>query len=112
MGKGNRISDDYRKWFSNAYSSLESLKSGFELYRNFNIDENDNVRRKEVIIPIPVLYLRGGDEPVNIETYINGFRENYFENIKPAIIEHCGHFLAMEQPEKVALAIKNFIINK
>ncbi|MBF4692241.1 alpha/beta fold hydrolase [Fusibacter ferrireducens] len=112
VGKGNRISDDFRKCFSDAYSSLESLKSGFELYRNFSNDENDNMSQKEVAIQIPVLYLRGEDEPVNIETYIKGFRENGFKNVKSAIIEHCGHFSAMEQPEKVALAIKNFIISK
>lgn len=109
VGKGNRISDHLRKHFSNAYSSLESLTSGFELYRTFDIDEEDNVNRKEVAISIPVLYLRGGDEPVNIETYIKGFKDNGFKNIKSTTIENCGHFSAIEQPEKVALAIKAFI---
>lgn len=111
-GKGNRINDDFRKEFSNAYSSIESLRSGFELYRNFSIDESDNLMRKEVIVSVPVLYLRGGDEPVNIKTYIKGFKENGIKNINSAIIEHCGHFSAIEQPEKVALTIKNFIMSK
>ncbi len=108
-GKGNRISDEYRAWFSRAYSNLDALKAGFDLYRCFQTDENDNIQLKNVPVPMPVLYLRGGDEPVNIETYEEGFKENGIENIETAIIEHCGHFSAIEQPEEVALMIRKFI---
>ena len=109
VGDGNIIDDDLRKSFSEAYSKVEALSAGFNLYREFGIDEKDNLMQEKTLISIPVLYLRGSDEPIDIETYIEGFRKNNFEKIESVIIDHCGHFSAIEQPKKVASAIESFI---
>jgi pimeloyl-ACP methyl ester carboxylesterase len=108
-GKGKRMSDARRKSYAEAYSRLDALKVGFELYRSFLEDEKDNVASKCVTVSTPVLYLRGSDEYTNIEKYLIGLRENGLQNINAKIIENCGHFSAEEQPEQIATAIKEFM---
>ncbi|MED4780474.1 hypothetical protein [Brevibacillus choshinensis] len=53
--------------------------------------------------------MRGSDEYANIEKYLAGFRENGLQNINAKIIENCGHFSAEEQPEQIAMAIRECI---
>ncbi|MCM2998725.1 alpha/beta hydrolase [Paenibacillus cellulositrophicus] len=110
-GKGKRMSDARRTLYAEAYSRLDALKAGFDLYRGFHEDEQDNAASKHVTVSTPVLYLRGSDEHADIEKYLAGFRENGLQHIKAKIIENCGHFSAEEQPERVAMAIKEFIDN-
>ncbi|OZB92405.1 alpha/beta fold hydrolase [Paenibacillus sp. XY044] len=110
-GKGKKLSDARRKSYADAYSRLDALKAGFDLYRSFQEDEKDNAASKNDIVSTPVLYLRGSDERTNIEKYLAGFRENGLQNIHAKVIENCGHFSAEEQPEQVAVAIKEFIQN-
>ncbi|MBB3128262.1 pimeloyl-ACP methyl ester carboxylesterase [Paenibacillus rhizosphaerae] len=108
-GKGKRMSDARRKLYVEAYSRLDALKAGFDLYRSFHQDEQDNAASKNVMVSTPILYLRGSDENADIEKYLAGFRENGLRHIQAKTIEHCGHFSAEEQPERVALAIKEYI---
>ncbi|WP_053228471.1 alpha/beta fold hydrolase [Spirochaeta cellobiosiphila] len=112
VGNGHKIDDDLKTSFASAYSRKRALTAGFNLYRNFMNDEKDNKGQAEIIISSPVLYLRGRDEAVDIEAYREGFVENNFNNIESTIIDHCGHFSAIEQPEKVASSIKTFIYKK
>jgi pimeloyl-ACP methyl ester carboxylesterase len=108
-GKGQKMSEDYRKSYAEAYSRPEALKAGFDFYRSFESDERENIQSRGIDVRTPVLYLRGGDEYIDISKYIKGFKENNIKNITPIIIENCGHFSAEEQPEKVAFAIREFI---
>ncbi|WP_243526688.1 alpha/beta fold hydrolase [Bacillus pseudomycoides] len=108
-GKGKKMSSALRKSYTNTYTRPEALKAGFDFYRYFDQDQKDNLASKDEIVLIPILYLRGEDEHIDIETYMKGFRENGLQNIKAGIIENCGHFSAEEQPKKVASAIKEFV---
>lgn len=110
-GTGKKMSSAHRKSYAEAYTRPEALKAGLDFYRAFSIDEKDNMESKNDIVSVPILYLRGEDEHVNIQAYMNGFRENGLKNIDAKIIENCGHYSADEQPEKVAAAIREFIIN-
>ena len=112
--KNNIISDTYKSYFVQAYSNIDALKSGFDLYRTFNIDEENNIQTKNISVEIPVLYLRGRQENVDINLYLKGFKENGFKNLYHEIIEDCGHFSALEQPEKVSEVIEKFekLLNK
>jgi pimeloyl-ACP methyl ester carboxylesterase len=110
-GKGKKMSDARRKSYAEAYARPDALKAGFDLYRSFSEDEKDNAASKNVIVSMPILYLRGTDEYSNIEIYLTGFRENGLENMNGKVIENCGHFSAEEQPEQIALAIREFISN-
>lgn len=108
-GNGKKMSEAQRKAYAEAYSRPGALKAGFDFYRCFAQDEKDNIALKDDIVSMPILYLRGGDEHTNIETYMKGFRENGLQNIVAKVIENCGHFSAEEQPKKIALAISEFI---
>jgi pimeloyl-ACP methyl ester carboxylesterase len=110
-GKGKKMNEELRKSYADAYTRPDALKAGFDLYRCFHLDEKDNIALKDRIVSMPILYLRGGDERINIETYMKGFKENGLRNIKTKIIENCGHFSAEEQPVKVAATIQEFIEN-
>ena len=112
--KNNIISDTYKSYFVQAYSNIDALKSGFDLYRTFNIDEENNIQTKNISVEIPVLYLRGRQENVDINLYLKGFKENGFKNLYHEIIEDCGHSSALEQPEKVSEVIEKFekLLNK
>jgi pimeloyl-ACP methyl ester carboxylesterase len=109
VGKEQKMSEDYQKSFAEAYSRPEALKVGFDFYRNFELDERENIQSRGINVPTPVLYLRGEDEHIDIAKYIKGFEDNNITNITPQIIENCGHFSAAEQPQKVAFAIREFI---
>ena len=49
-----------------------------------------------------------------LNLYLKGFKENGFKNLYHEIIEDCGHFSALEQPEKVSEVIEKFekLLNK
>ncbi|SHE37462.1 Pimeloyl-ACP methyl ester carboxylesterase [Seinonella peptonophila] len=110
-GKGKTVSDILRKLYAEAYTRPNALKAGFDFYRSFPMDEKDNIASKENMVSMPILYLRGEDEHIDIEAYIKGFKENGLKNISTKTIENCGHFSAEEQPEKVASVIREFINN-
>lgn len=103
----NAIPEDKRKIYAEAYRDPESLKTSFEWYRAFPQDEDDNADNAPV--DIPVLYLKGENDFGDIEKYIDGFRKSGLKNIHGNLISDCGHFAPEEQPEKVAVAISDFI---
>ncbi|HEU5139110.1 MAG TPA: alpha/beta hydrolase [Bacillales bacterium] len=108
-GKGKRLSDAYRKSYSEAYTRPEALKAGFDIYRSFDQDQKDNAATKDKMVSMPILYLRGEDEHIDIQPYMKGFRESGLSNVEAKIIENCGHFSAEEAPDKVASALRGFI---
>ena len=95
--------------FVEAYERPEALKAGFDLYRCFPQDEKDNSSMKERPVTVPVLYMRGQDDPCDLERYIAGFKESGIQDLVAAVIPGCGHFMAEEQPERVAEALGRFI---
>lgn len=108
-GDKNKLTEDYRNVFSEAYSRLDALSAGFDLYRSFPEDVKNNIATKDIEVEIPVLYIRGDHEFVNIEDYLNGFIENGFKNIEFEILHNSGHFSAIEQPEELSAVLGNFI---
>ncbi|GGH78031.1 pimeloyl-ACP methyl ester carboxylesterase [Pullulanibacillus pueri] len=108
-GKGKKLGETLKKSFTEAYTRPGALKAGFDFYRSFDQDQKDNAATKEKSISIPILYLRGENEQVDIATYMDGFKEFGLRHIKAKLIENCGHFSAEENPEKVAYALKLFI---
>ena len=101
------FTEEKKKQYVEAYTSEISLKTSFDWYRAFFKDENDNA--KFLSIDLPVLYLKGEKEYMDINQYIAGFKERGLNNIKGEFISGSGHFAADESPEEVAEAIDNFI---
>jgi len=108
-GNQDRLPEYYRNVFIEAYSRLDALTAGFDLYRSFSEDIKNNTEMKHIKVKVPLLYIRGEQESVIVEEYINGFKENNFQNIEVAILHNSGHFSAIEQPEELAFVLKKFI---
>lgn len=106
--KPGSISEAQRATYVEAYRTLSALHTGFEWYRAFPQDAEDNIAVKGEPVATPVLYVRGDHESGKIEEYLRGFRENGLANVSGHIIEECGHFSIDEQPKKVAKLIEEF----
>lgn len=102
------ITEEQRKRYTEAYRSRSALHTGFEWYRAFPQDAEDNKAVKGETVATPVLYVRGDHEGGKMEEYLEGFRENGLTNISGHIIEGSGHFSFDEQPAKVAKLIEDF----
>ncbi|MDF2682202.1 MAG: alpha/beta hydrolase [Brevibacillus sp.] len=106
--KPGSVSESAREKYVEAYSRLESLKTGLEWYRSFPQDEKDNTSVKEPV-HTPVLYVRGDHEFVSIDTYLKGFREAGLLNVSGRVISNSGHWAPEEQPEEVVSALRDFM---
>ncbi|QKW38492.1 alpha/beta hydrolase [Actinomadura sp. NAK00032] len=103
----SRITPESRAAHVAAYESDTALTAGFDLYRAFAKDAEDNAALTEPTAT-PVLYLRGDGEHGAMPVYAAGFREAGIENLTTAIIEDAGHFAQEEQPDRVWALIAAF----
>lgn len=101
------FTEEKKKKYTEAYTSATALKTGFDWYRAFFKDEKDN--SNPVSVNVPVLYLKGEKEYMDINQYIEGFKTSGINNIKGEFIPNSGHYAADESPEDVAKAIDDFI---
>lgn len=108
-----RITDDVRNSYVQAYSTPSALSTGFNWYRAFGQDAKYNRENIDsgVQIETPLLYLRGEREGGNIEQYVVGLKESGIENVQRSTIPDSGHFAPEEQPEEVWKRIAPFLAN-
>ncbi|WP_141582170.1 alpha/beta fold hydrolase [Actinomadura sp. WMMA1423] len=103
----SRITPDARAAHVAAYGTEEALTAGFDLYRAFSQDADDNAAPTGTV-GTPVLYLRGDGEGGDITTYAEGLRKAGVENLTTATIRDAGHFSQEEQPDQVWARIRSF----
>lgn len=102
-GKAQRI-------YAEAYSRPEALHTGFEWYRAFPQDEQDNLRAKDNVVHTPVLYLRGEKDPgLSLERYVSGLRGAGLREVSGQVVPNSGHFVADEQPGHLLTALRGFM---
>ena len=58
-------------------------------------------------LPMPLLYMRGDQDPTGIEAYLAGFRKNGVADLSSMLISG-GHFAGNEAPEAMAEALREF----
>jgi len=92
-----------------AYARAEALHTGFEWYRAFPQDEQDNLKDKGTPVRTPVLYMRGECERGDIDRYLSGLRSGGLHNLQGRIIPNSGHFMSEEQPEALLDALRAFL---
>jgi pimeloyl-ACP methyl ester carboxylesterase len=102
---------DIDKYVS-SYSAPGGMRAGFEYYRAFPINEEQNKALSETKLQIPVLALGadiypalGGDAPGN---FALDSTQGLAENIKGVIVQLSGHYIAEEQPQFVVEQLTRF----
>lgn len=98
------IPESARSRYAASYAAPVALTQGFEFYRAFRTDEDDNNRSTDEICT-PILYLRGSSEGGNLADYATGLRNAGLTNLNTGAIEGAGHFAPEEAPEQVWKAI-------
>lgn len=108
--KPSRISAESRAAHVEAYRTDAALTAGFDLYRAFRHDAEDNLAFAAAApVDTPVLFVRGDGEYGDMATYANGFRDAGIRNLTTAVIADSGHFAQEEAPEQVWRVIAGFV---
>jgi len=100
------LSDELRAEFTRAYQRPEALATGFGWYRAFEKDAARNAQRKP--IDVPLLYLRGGADPHDINDYLEGLRAAGVARLQGRVIANSGEYLPVEAPESFCRALQEF----
>ena len=80
------------------YSQPGALRAGFSYYRNLARDIADNEAiAKTFKLPMPVLAL-GGNNAWGRGTEVLQSLQRLGSNVRGGVIDHCGHWMAEEQP--------------
>jgi pimeloyl-ACP methyl ester carboxylesterase len=98
--------------YVSSYSAPGGMRAGFEYYRVFPINEEQNKALSETKLQIPVLALAGdiypalgGDAPGNFALEST---QDLAENIKGVIVPLSGHYMPEEQPQFVVEQLTKF----
>jgi pimeloyl-ACP methyl ester carboxylesterase len=105
----SKITADSRIRYVAAYKAATALQQGFEFYRSFHQDVQDNTASQANPVDTPLLYLRGDREGGVIDEYVAGFRTAGVTNVTCGLIANSGHFAPEEAPAGVWEAIRTFI---
>ena len=104
------VSEEARETYVDAYARTHALRAGFDWYRAFEQDEQDNAAASGKPNDTPLLYLRGERDPgLGLERYVGGLQAAGMTNVRGGVIEGSGHFAPDEQPERVAAAVREFM---
>jgi pimeloyl-ACP methyl ester carboxylesterase len=98
----SRITPQARGEYVSAYRSDAALTAGFDFYRAFAQDAQDNAESgQRAVVDTPLLYLRGEREGGDIASYAAGFRNAGVKRVTTALVPNAGHFTQEEAPADV-----------
>jgi pimeloyl-ACP methyl ester carboxylesterase len=109
-GDSTAITADARTAYAVAYADDTALTAGFDWYRAFGRDVEEN-RRTSSGPPArrPLLYLRGEQERGgDIDDYVEGFRHAGVRNVHSGLVSGAKHFVQEESPEVTWRLIADF----
>ena len=104
------LDEQTRATYVAAYTRDESLTAGFDWYRTFDRDAEQNQQASAgPNVTTPLLYLRGRTERGgDIARYVDGLRDAGVKNVEQALIPGVGHFPQHEAPEETWRVIAAF----
>jgi len=105
-GHNDALNDEVREALTNAYRTPNALKTGFDWYRAMPKDAEHN--RQHQPANAPILYVRGNADQRPIDPYLDGFSKAGVCNLKHAIVNGAGEFLAHEAPDRLAELLIGF----
>jgi pimeloyl-ACP methyl ester carboxylesterase len=104
------VGEETRRAYAEAYASSQALHVGFEWYRAFAKDVQDNREVHGQRVDTPLLYLRGEKESgIDLDRYVDGLRAAGMVGVRGGMIPASGHFAPDEQPQAVASALRGFM---
>jgi len=101
------ITPDARDAYAAAYASDESLRAGFEWYRQLPADAAANAAASEAC-GTPLLYLRGEHERGELSDYVDGFVGAGLTRASAAVVGGAGHFAPEDNPAEVWTCVREF----
>jgi pimeloyl-ACP methyl ester carboxylesterase len=84
----------------------QALHCTFEFYRAIEQTVEQNIRRKERRLQLPVLAIGGAD---GLGDDIAATMRLVADDVTPVVLEHCGHYVADEAPEGMLEALEPFL---
>ncbi|MBO3748280.1 alpha/beta hydrolase [Streptosporangiaceae bacterium NEAU-GS5] len=94
-----KVTPDRRAAYAEAYATDSALTAGFNWYRTFPQDAEENARTaKGPATATPLLYLRGEREGGDINAYVQGFRDAGVSDVRSGLVPAAGHFPQEEAP--------------
>ncbi|WP_375508452.1 alpha/beta fold hydrolase [uncultured Caballeronia sp.] len=101
------LDHDALEEYSRHLAAPGALHGGIEYFRAHRIDKIHNLEHASAKLPMPVLTIGGtASFGVNLESEIRPLAQN----LRSAMIDECGHYLAEEQPEKLTELLLNFLL--
>lgn len=97
--------DDLGK-YARRMAAHGALRGGFEHYWAFPTDARNNKENARTKLPMPVLAI-GGDH--SMAGQVARMMQPLANDVHPAVIEHCGHWVAEEQPARLAELLTDFL---
>jgi pimeloyl-ACP methyl ester carboxylesterase len=85
------------------------LTAGFNWYRAFASDAEENRETKSRTVSTPMLYLRGEHEGGDINAYVAGLRDAGIVNLEYHVVAGAGHFTQEEARVETCELIAGFI---
>lgn len=104
-----RISAGARAAYVAAYTTDSALTAGFNWYRTFSADAQENRRTAGTLVHTPLLYLRGEHESGDIRAYVGGLREAGLTHVQHGIVPRAGYFAREEAPRETWELIDRFL---
>lgn len=96
-----RISEESRAIYAQAYDTPEALTAGFGVFQTFHQDVADNDSYPALEMPVLAIAHQGAD-------FMRPMMERKANDIRYSGIEDSGHFVAEEQPEALVAELEKF----
>jgi pimeloyl-ACP methyl ester carboxylesterase len=103
------ITSEARSAYVDAYRTDSALTAGFNWYRAFGGDADDNRALASRSVATPLLYVRGELESGDINDYVEGLRNAGISRLEHALVPGAGHSTQEEAPVETWRLIAGFI---
>lgn len=109
-GISNPIPEDAIEEYIRCYKIPNTITTASNIYRTIHTDRKRWKKYEQEVMEIPTNIIHGIQDPVIIKEYIEGVEECY-SSVSVTQLKG-GHFIVDEQPEKVAKAMKKFLLEE
>lgn len=88
------------------YSAPDAMRAGFEYYRAFNEDAQQNQKYAQVRLKMPVMAVGGAN---SLGDFLYQQLQEVAENVQGELIDNCGHWPSIERPNELTELLLDFI---